>query len=83
MSKFEDGLKLFDECCGNKDNVISLSTIELDLSAKGNPRPAVRDVGAFYEDVVILAIRINTATVFKDHGAVHYQMDFVNKTVLD
>ncbi len=35
------------------------------------------------EDVVILAIRINTATVFKDHGAVHYQMDFVNKTVLD
>ncbi len=52
MSKFEDGLKLFDECCGNKDNVISLSTIELDLSAKGNPRPAVRDVGAFYEDGV-------------------------------
>ncbi len=157
MSKFEEGLKLLNECCDNKDNVISLSTIALDLNAKGQPRPVVRDVDAFYEDgvfyvstnarsgkmlqiekndevafslhfegisgsatgenlgwvmkpenaelrlkirkvfadwydaandescedVIILAIRIKTATVFKDHGAVHYKLDFVNKTVID
>ncbi len=31
------------------------------------------------EDCVILAIRITRGTIFKDHGAVRYTMDFVNK----
>lgn len=156
MSKFEEGLKLIEESCGGgKDNVISLSTIAMEPSADGNPRPSVRDVDAFYEDgafyvttyaksnkirqiahnkelafsvpfegisgngtgenlgwvleprnaelrlklrkafsecydaanneqdenCVILAIHITTATIFKEHGAVHYKLDFVNKTV--
>ena len=154
MGRYEEGIKLIEESCGNgKDNVISLSTIALEKSADGNPRPCVRDVDAYYEDgvfyvttwakstkmlqiaqnqevafavcfegisgnaigenlgwvldpknaelrtklrktfadwydaanneqsenCVILAIRITTAAIFKDHGAVRYQLDFVNK----
>jgi hypothetical protein len=154
MSRYEEGLKLVEERCGNgKDNLISLSTIAMDANAEGNPRPYVRDVDAFYEDgvfyvttwakstkmqqiaqnqevafavcfewfsgngigenlgwvldpknaairsklreafaiwyddannekdedCIILAIRITKATVIKDHGAVRYNMDFVNK----
>jgi len=53
MSRFEEGLKLIEERCGNgKDNVISLSTIAMDPSAEGAPRPYIRDVDAFYEDGV-------------------------------
>jgi hypothetical protein len=155
MSRYEDGLKIIEESCGNgKDNVISLATIALEPNAEGKPRPYVRDVDAYYEDGVfyvatsatsakmrqiaqnqevsfavcfegisgngtgenlgwvldpknaeiraklrrafaewydqannekdenccILAIRIVTAMIFKDHGAVRYNMDFVNKT---
>lgn len=155
MNRYEEGLKIVEETCGNgKDNVISLSTIAMEQSAEGNPRPCVRDVDAYYEDgvfyvttwakskkmlqiaknpevafsvciegfsgngigenlgwvldpknaelrsklrkvfaewydhanneesenCVILAIRITSGTVFKDHGAVSYNLDFVNKT---
>lgn len=155
MTRFEEGLKLIEERCGNyKDNTISLATIALEPNANGAPRPYNRDLDAFYEDgvfyvttwgkslkiqqiaknpevafsvynqwfsgngigenlgwvldpkneeirdkvrkafafwydsanneadenCVILAIRITQATVIKDHGAVRYQMDFVNKT---
>jgi general stress protein 26 len=155
MSRYEEGLKLIEERCGNgKDNVISLATIAMEPNADGKPRPYVRDVDAYYEDGVfyvttwakstkmrqiaqnsevsfavclewfsgngigenlgwvldpknaelrtklrtafakwydhannekdenccILAIRITRATVIKDHGAVRYNMDFVNKT---
>lgn len=31
------------------------------------------------ENCIILAIRITRATIIKDHGAVRYNMDFVNK----
>lgn len=31
------------------------------------------------ESCVIMAIRITKATIFRDHGAVRYDMDFVNK----
>ncbi len=154
MTRFEEGLKIIEERCGNgKDNIISLSTIAMEPNADGNPRPYVRDVDAFYEDgvfyvatwtkstkmqqiaknqevaftvcmewfsgngigenlgwvldpknavlrlklreafanwydhanneadenCVILAIHITKATVIKDHGAVRYNMDFVNK----
>lgn len=154
MSRYEEGLKLIEERCGNgKDNLISLSTIAMELNADGKPRPYVRDVDAYYEDGVfyvvtwakstkmqqiaqnnevafsvcsewfsgngigenlgwvldpknaelrgklrtafsewydyannekdenccILAIRLTRATVIKDHGAVRYNMDFVNK----
>lgn len=53
MSRYEDGLKLMEERCGNgKDNTISLATIALDTSPDGSPRPYVRDLDAFYEDGV-------------------------------
>ena len=154
MSRYEEGIRLIEERCGNgKDNLLSLSTIAMEPNAQGKPRPYVRDVDAYYEDgvfyvttwakstkmqqiaqnnevafavcfewlsgngigenlgwvldpknaelrtklrmafakwydeanneqdeeCVILAIRITRATVMKDHGAVRYDMDFVNK----
>jgi hypothetical protein len=154
MSKYEEGLKLIEERCGNnKDNVISLATIATEPNADGNPIPIVREVDAYYEDGVfyavtygksnkmqqitqnkevafsvnfqwfsgngigenlgwvldpknaelrtklrtvfaawydlannendenccILAVRLTRGTVIKDHGAVRYDMDFVNK----
>lgn len=154
MSRYEEGLKIIEERCGNgKDNLIALSTIALEPNADGKPRPYVRDVDAMYEDgvfyittwakstkmqqiaknpevafavcgewfsgngigenlgwvldpknaelraklrrtfaewyddanneqsenCIILAVRITRATVLKDHGAVRYDMDFVNK----
>lgn len=154
MSKYEEGLKLIEERCGNgKDNLISLATIAMEPNAGGKILPYVRDVDAYYEDGVfyivtyakstkmqqivhnpevafsvcfewfsgngigenlgwvldpknaeiraklrmafakwydeannendenccILAIRITTCKVIKDHGAVCYNMDFVNK----
>lgn len=51
MSKYEEGVKLIEERCGNnKDNVISLATIAIEPSADGNPVPVVREVDAYYED---------------------------------
>ena len=154
MSRYEEGLKLIEERCGNgKDNTITLATIAMEPSSNGSPRPYARDLDAFYEDgvfyvttwakstkiqqiaknnevaftvcsewisgngigenlgwvldpknaelrtklrnafsfwydsanneadenCIILAIRITRATVIKDHGAVRYNMDFVNK----
>lgn len=157
MSRYEEGMKIIEDCCGNgKDNVISLATIAIESSSDGKPRPYVRDVDAYYEDGVfyivtwaqsakmqqiavnrevaftvcregvsgsgigenlgwvlepgnaairtklravfaewydhannekdenccILAIRITRAAIFTDHGAVRYNLDFVNKTEL-
>lgn len=153
MSKYEEGLQIIEERFGNKDNVISLATIDMELSAEGNPKPIVRDVDAYYEDgafyvvtyaktskmlqieknkevaiavnfgwfsasgvgenlgwvldpknaeirtklrtifaewydeannendknCCILAIRLTNGLVIKDHGAMRYEMDFVNK----
>lgn len=158
MSRYEEGLRLIEESCGNgKDNVIALSTIALEPAADGSPRPYVRDVDAYYEDgvfyittwaksnkilqtaknkevafsvsfegisgsavaenlgwvldpnnaelrqklrkafekwydeanneqsenCVILAIRITRATIFREHGAVRYDLDFVNKIAIE
>jgi len=154
MTRFEEGLQVIEERCGNgKDNVIALATIALEPNAAGGPRPCVREVDAFYEDgvfyittlaqstkmrqiarnpevafavsgqwlsgngiaenlgwvldpknaslreklraafapwydsandesdenLIILAVRITEATVIKDHGAVRYHLDFVNR----
>lgn len=154
MNRYEEGLKILEESCGNgKDNVIALSTIAMEPSADGTPFPYVRDVDAYYEDgvfyittwaksnkmqqiarnkevafvvhlegisgngigenlgwvldpknaerrsklrkafsdwydyanneqdenCVILAIRFTRDRIFRDHGAVRYNMDFVNK----
>ena len=53
MSRYEEGIKLIEEGCGNgKDNVISLSTIAMEPNAEGKPSPCVREVDAHYEDGV-------------------------------
>lgn len=53
MNRYEEGIKLIEECCGNgKDNVIALSTISIEPNDEGFPYPQVRDVDAYYEDGV-------------------------------
>jgi uncharacterized pyridoxamine 5'-phosphate oxidase family protein len=53
MNKYENGMKLMEERCGNgKEEVIALATISLSSNSAGNPRPAVRMVCAYYEDGV-------------------------------
>lgn len=154
MSKYEEGLKLVEECCGNnKDNVIAVSTISIDTNEDGLPYSFIRDVDAYYEDgvfyittwaksnkmkqidqnkhvgfsvnyegitghgigenlgwvldpsnseirlklrnafsdwyddannekdknCVIMAVRITKCNIFRDHGAVRYNLDLVNK----
>ena len=57
MSRYKEGLKLIEECCGNgKDKVIALSSIALVPGAEGAPCPYVRDVDAYYEDGVFYVI---------------------------
>lgn len=155
MSRFEEGIKLIEESCGNgKDNVIALSTIAAPRTPVGKVWPCVRDVDAYYEngvfyittsaksnkvqqveqnknvgfavcfegisgrgvgvnmgwvldpnnanlreklrkvfadwydeanneqdkDCVILAVHITQCSIFRDHGAVYYNLDFINKT---
>lgn len=35
------------------------------------------------ENCVILAIRITRGTIFADHGATHFDIDFVNKQIIE
>lgn len=158
MNRYEEGMKLIEESCGNKKDIaLALSTIATELSNDGFPRPSVRDVSAYYEDgvfyvttsamsnkmqqiahnkevafsvcfegvyghgigenlgwvldpknatlrtklrevfadwyddanneqdenCVILAIRITSATIFRNHGAVRYNLDFVHKIAVE
>ena len=49
MSRYEEGIKLIEESCGNgKDNVIALSTVVMEPNADGMPSSCVRDVDAYY-----------------------------------
>ncbi len=53
MNRYEEGLKLIEESCGNgKDNIIALATIAVDQNADGNTHPYVREVDAYYEEGV-------------------------------
>ena len=57
MSNYEEGLKLLEEKFGNgKDNVISLATIAREPGSKGEPRPVVRSVDAYYENGVFYVV---------------------------
>lgn len=49
MSKYDEAMKQLDEKLGNKDGLISLSTIALEPGADGKSRPAARIVDAYYE----------------------------------
>ena len=51
MSKYEEGLQIFEGICGNgKDNVIGLSTVATESSADNIPYPCVHFVDAYYEN---------------------------------
>ena len=50
MNKYDEAMKLLDEKLGNKDGLISLSTIALEPGADGKSRPAARLVNAYYKD---------------------------------
>lgn len=53
MDRFEEGLELIQESCGNgKDNIIALATVVVDKSLGGSPQPYVREVDAYYEEGV-------------------------------
>ena len=58
---YDAGLKIMAENWSGNDIVISLATIACEPSATGQPRPAVRDVNALYEDgVFYVAVNTNT-----------------------
>lgn len=50
MNRYEEAMKLLEEQAGNKDGLITLSTIALEPGANGISRPAARIVDAYYED---------------------------------
>lgn len=57
MTRYEEGLKIIEERCGNgKDNIISIATIAIEANEEGKPRPYIREVDAIYEDGVFYII---------------------------
>lgn len=47
---YEEAMKLLEQQAGNKDGLISLSTISLEKSDDDRSRPSARIVDAYYED---------------------------------
>lgn len=57
MNKYQEGMQILNERFGGgKDNVISLATISLEESAKGQAKPSVRDVDAYYDNGVFYIV---------------------------
>ena len=50
MNTYEEAMKLLDKQVGNKDVLITLSTIALETGSEGKSKPAARIVNAYYED---------------------------------
>ena len=50
MNKYNEAMKLLEEKLGNKDGLITLSTIALESGSDGKSRPAARIVDAYYEN---------------------------------
>lgn len=61
MSKYDEAMKQLDEKFGNKDNLISLSTIALEPGADGKCRPAARVVDAYYENGAFYTVTYATS----------------------
>ncbi|UQZ88380.1 pyridoxamine 5-phosphate oxidase [Deltaproteobacteria bacterium Smac51] len=61
MSKYDEAMKVLDEKFGNKDSLISLSTIALEVGADGQSRPAARLVDAYYEDGAFYTVTYATS----------------------
>jgi hypothetical protein len=70
MNKYEEGMEILSNKFGNgKDNVISLATISLELGSNGMPRPAVRDIDAYYEDGVFYGVTYALSNKMKEISA--------------
>lgn len=61
MDRYEAAMKLLDEKVGNKDGLISLSTISLEPGDEGKSRPAARIVDAYYEDGAFYTVTYATS----------------------
>lgn len=61
MSKYDEAMKLLEDQVGNKDCLISLSTIALEPGAYGKCRPAARIVDAYYEDGAFYTVTYATS----------------------
>lgn len=61
MNLYEEAMKRLDEQVGNKDGLITLSTIALDPGADGQSRPAARIVDAYYEDGAFYTVTYATS----------------------
>ena len=62
MSQYDEAMKLLDEKLGNKDGLISLSTIALEPGMDGKSRPAARIVDAYYEDGAFYTVTYATSS---------------------
>lgn len=61
MNKYNEAMKLLDEKLGNKDGLISVSTIALESSDDGKCRPAARIVNAYYKDGMFYIVTYATS----------------------
>ncbi len=61
MNKYDEAMRLLDEKLGNKDGLISLSTIALEPGSDGKSRPAARLVDAYYEDGAFYTVTYATS----------------------
>ncbi|OMD62449.1 MULTISPECIES: pyridoxamine 5'-phosphate oxidase family protein [Paenibacillus] len=61
MGKYDEAMKLLEEQAGNKDGLISLSTIALEPGANGKSHPSARIVDAYYEDGAFYTVTYATS----------------------
>lgn len=61
MHKYDEAMKLLDEKLGDKDGLISLSTIALEPGDGGKCRPAARLVDAYYENGAFYTVTYATS----------------------
>ncbi|WP_150274394.1 pyridoxamine 5'-phosphate oxidase family protein [Paenibacillus tepidiphilus] len=62
MSKYDEAMKLLEKQAGNKDGLITLSTIALEPGTNGKSRPAARIVDAYYEDGAFYTVTYATSS---------------------
>lgn len=61
MKKYEEAMELLDKQVGNKDGLITLSTISLETGIDGKSKPASRIVDAYYEDGTFYTVTYATS----------------------
>jgi len=62
MNTYEEAMQLLETQVGNKDGLISLSTLALEPGENGQHRPAARIVDAYYEDGAFYTVTYATST---------------------